>query len=251
MPAPKKPVPCVCCREFSSQSAVNRHLKVACNGLLPLQCGKCFELFDNKWQKYEHSLLPDCTVPNSESPVVNPVPHGAEASTSTAVVNATNTVETNNGSINNIAINGNNNIVVNLNATPVAINDYLNTNTQAVIDSISKNPAFMQLAHENDRLPEAVLEETHFKGAPENRNVYSSEQHGKYMKVRTDGRKTILNKNTGLAHSIRNVNTIVNSPEVKPFFEDDPDKPVLPIPETRSEVRALRTRHDDFFKRGL
>ena len=274
-----------CDASFKTARNLRKHQeKNTCKKPSALQC-ECGATFPNRQRKYDHrtreyprcllllnnNIAEDTPASNSESQedhLVDPaapstsgsVPSGSPrvVNTDNSVVNntdnsvATNTVNngTINGTINNGTINtvNHNNVVINFGANvPPRINDFMKTNTQVVIDSISRNPAFMQLAHEQNSLPEAVLAETHFHGALENRNVLSADRHGPYVNVVTNERRVAISKKIAAEQSIRNVNTIVNSPEVKPFFSDDPTKPVLPIPQTKSEARELRIRHTRLF----
>ena len=104
----------------------------------------------------------------------------------------------------------------------------------------------MQLAHEHNLLTEAILEETHFSGALENRNVYGADKKGKYLNVMVNGQRGVIHKNVGLAQSINNVNTIANSPKVRTFLTDD-DKPVLPTPDSAMMARFLKNKHEEIF----
>ena len=189
--------------------------------------------------------------PPAEEPVEGPA--AASTSSGAPAFNVENNINNgtiingpvNNGTIINGPVNNGtiNNVVINLGNPPATrINDFMNTNTQVVIDSISRNPAFMQLAHEKNALPEAVLAETHFHGALENRNVLSADKYSPYVNVVTSERRLAISKKMAAEESIRNMNTIVNSPMMKPFFSDDLTKPVLPVPQTKSEARELRTR---------
>ena len=193
--------------------------------------------------------LPSVDPPVVDPPVVDSAPSTSRGTQNVNVANNINNGTIVNGTQNAGAINNGtiNNVVINLGTPPPGVNDFMNTNTQVVIDSISRNPAFMQLAHEKNALPEAVLAETHFHGALENRNVFSADKHGPYAVILDCNRKLAISKKLAAEESIRNVNTIVNSPEVKPFFTDDLTKPVLPVPRTRSEARELRIRHTRLF----
>ena len=175
-----------------------------------------------------------------------PAPAAQPSEPNVAVVHQSiNNVATNNGIINNGTIQ--NVYIQNIQVVNLTPRDFLKTNTQVVIDEIAKNPAYMQLAHENELLLEAVIEKTHYNGSLENRNVYSAERKGKYMDVAVDLKRCVIPKKVGISQSIKNVNTIVNAPEVRPFLESDPTKPVFPVPQTRKEERFLWNKHERMF----
>ena len=231
----------VCCptcpRKYSNLSNLKKHQK-KCNGCLPLQCPYCMIVFSNSKLKYEHALHGKCVIPNQETA------RDESQGSVTVVTHNTNTINT------GININTNNGTIININlAVP---KDFRDTDIQLVIDAIVKNPAFMQLAHEHNLLTEAILDETHFSGALENRNVFGADKNGKYLNVMVNGQRGVINKKIGLAQSINNVNTIANSPKLRTFLtEENEKKPILPTPDSAMMQRCLMNKHEElYFMKG-
>ena len=167
MPAAKLQCP-TCPRTYTTQSNLNKHLKTGCNGCVPLQCPVCKEAFPDKRSKYEHKLRDSCDQqPETDSATFN--------NDLTIFNNDISSV--NNGIINNGTINAGviNNIHINLN---VPLLDYAKTDIKAVIDGIVKNPAFIQVAHQNNLLHEAIIDKTHYSGPVQHRNVFGIDKKG-------------------------------------------------------------------------
>lgn len=235
-----------CCDKCSKTYTTRKGLKThRCKGVAPLQCVKCLAFFKTKQDKYRHKIENNCT--NEPVTQIDNDKTFCEAASSSTVQNTIN-----NGSVNNInsSINTNNGTVINgtvINIINLAVpKDFRDTDLQLVIDAIVRNPAFMQLAHEHNLLTEAILDETHFSGALENRNVFGADKKGKYLNVMVNGQRGVINKKVGLAQSINNVNTIANSPKVRTFLTDD-DKPVLPTPDSAMMERCLKNKHEEIF----
>lgn len=231
-----------CGRVYSSKKSLKAH---KCTGHLPLQCGICMEIFKDRHEKYKHSLTHNNgdsafteTTALREMPATI-IPSQEMSQGDNAVLNNNNNVvTTNHGSIN--TNNNTNSISIN-----VSVNDYANTDNQLVIDSIVKNPAFMQLADEKGLLTEAIIDETHFSGDPRNRNVFSIDKKGKYMSVLVGGERGVVNKKLALARSMSNKHQIVNSPEVKPLLVQRDEQS-----STTSEFKrynAERNKHENTF----
>ena len=160
-------------------------MKTGCNGCVPLQCPVCKEAFPDKRSKYEHKLRDSCDQqPETDSATFN--------NDLTIVNNDISSV--NNGIINNGTINAGviNNIHINLN---VPLLDYAKTDIKAVIDGIVKNPAFIQVAHQNNLLHEAIIDKTHYSGPVQNRNVFGIDKQGTYMHVSINVRHSVRTPN--------------------------------------------------------
>lgn len=226
-----------CFKGYITQKSLDNH---RCKGVGSLQCIKCLAFFKSKQDKYRHKIENNCCD-------IGNVEHGGRTDPLPSVVNS----PINNGAVTNINSNINTNNGTVINGTVININlavpkDFRDTDLQLVIDAIVRNPAFMQLAHEHNLLTEAILDETHFSGALENRNVFGADKKGKYLNVMVNGQRGVINKKVGLAQSINNVNTIANSPKVRTFLTDeDDDKPILPTPDSAMMERCLKNKHEE------
>ena len=214
--------------------SLNKHL-ASCDGIAPLQCPKCLEMFDTKKQKDAHR----------KNPCGQNAERASTSATATAAINVGNTQG--NVSVNNVTRSNNNttinNTVINVDRESLPqVLDFFATNKKSVILFIQDDPCKIQMAYKFGMMHEALTAVTHFTGPKENRNIIKMYAKTTMMKVLQDGEPIKIPLCDGLDEIMRNNHSIANSPEVKKFLTSDPTVDVLPfnIDQLKRQRRGMR-----------
>lgn len=208
---------CVCSKGCGKVLMSTRYLKeheARCNGLSSLHC-ECGELFPDRFHKYRHRKTCETAIAHDKAakqgegsmPPVASTPNAATASPS---IDAKVDVQT----MHNSSIEANN-----TNNTTIVINNYCATDIEATIREILRSPAFAQCALETGKLTEAVVQQMHWTGCEENRNVLGIDDRGKHMFVTHNGKRMEIDKKQGLNASIKNATRVATDPTVQKVLQ--------------------------------
>lgn len=202
-----------CGMGYVHEARKNTH-EATCEGVHPLQCGKCKTFFKNRFAKSRHLQDGGCKAQDTLN-TVNDM--------SVNNVNNVNNVVNNSGNVGNI-VNGNvvNNNTIVINCTPEQKNEivsFLDTDLDAVVELITKDPTRFQLAMATGSLNQELCKATHFDSIAKNRNVYGSEAKGTKMHVHQNGRKLSMDKKQGLDRILANNHKIVNDDKASQYID--------------------------------
>jgi hypothetical protein len=210
---------CVCSKGCGKVLMSTRYLKeheARCNGLSSLHC-ECGELFPDRFHKYRHRKT--CATAISHDKAAKPIECAAPLVASTPSATASPSIDANVDvqTMNNSVIEANN-----TNNTTIVINNYCATDIEATIREILRSPAFAQCALETGKLTEAVVQQMHWTGCEENRNVLGIDDRGKHMFVTHNGKRMEIDKKQGLNASIKNATRVANDPALKKVLQPKP-----------------------------
>jgi hypothetical protein len=103
------------------------------------------------------------------------------------------------------------------------------TNIDAVVQFVLKNPARFQLALASGVLHQELARATHFGSIEENKNIVTIQEKGTNMRVIEDGKKVYMRKNEGLGMIINNNQRIVNDEALHPYLKGTKSNPIFTV----------------------
>jgi 5-methylcytosine-specific restriction protein A len=197
-----------CGKSLSSARYLAEH-EAKCDGIGSLEC-PCGATFGDRYQKYRHKKT--CDVARERATrLANPI-------------------------VNNITINNNPPpLQVPPPAEPLDVNDYGETDLEAVLSHLREAPAAqerLRRAFVSGALHEELTRLTHFEGPERNRNVISVEPHGATMKVACEGVVIKIDATRGVQDIVYNNVELANSDVVRRVLDIDESGDVLTFPDS-------------------
>jgi hypothetical protein len=124
--------------------------------------------------------------------------------------------------VNNTVHNVNN---VTINCTPAQkdeIVSFLDTDLDAVVKLILKDPSRFQLALQNGNIHQELCKATHFGEIDRNHNILGIQEKGTSMRVIQGGRKMAMCKAEGITRIINNNQKIASDTQIPGYFGKEP-----------------------------
>ncbi len=178
----------------------------------PLECRYCEKKYNHKSNCQRHEKV--CKHRDVEATA-------ASVSVNVSGDNAVSTVNSNNtdNSITDNSVNNNITIICHPSQKDELVS-FINTDLDAVVALILKNPARFQLALQAGHLHEELARATHFGEIQKNRNVLSIEKNGTDMRVMGDDSETMwISKRDGLERMYQNNTTIAADKSASKFLD--------------------------------
>jgi hypothetical protein len=114
---------------------------------------------------------------------------------------------------------------VTINCTPAQkdeIVSFLDTDLDAVVKLILKDPSRFQLALQNGNIHQELCKATHFGEIDHNRNILGIQEKGTSMRVIQDGQKLAMCKAEGITRIINNNHKIATDNQTAEYFGKEP-----------------------------
>lgn len=194
-----------CNGTYKNMLVLLRH-EASCDGTHALQCPKCKETFNNATSKSRH--MKKCV----------------GLSVNDDRIPSTTLTATDNSSIsmNNVTNSHNTTTVVNITCTPQQKNDllpFMETDLEAVIKLVLKDPARFQLAMSSGALQQELCKATHFGNIEQNKNVVGIQAKGTQMTVMHNDKKCVMDKVDGIRQIMKNNHAITSNERASQYFK--------------------------------
>jgi hypothetical protein len=190
-----------CCDTFLTDRTLAVHSR-KCDGVKALQCPTCHVTLKDRVAKSRHIKKRGCTTDMRV------------AITAGNVVQGVGIINGDHNTINNVTIN----------CTPAQkeeIVSFMDTDLDAVVELILKDPSRFQLALQNGSLHQELCKATHFGDIAANRNVLGVQEKGVSMRVIQDGQKMTICKAQGISRIISNNHKIATDDKTVEYFGKD------------------------------
>lgn len=205
---------CVCdkCGDpFASAGVLARH-RLKCSGVGSLRCPTCWRDFKHQTNKCRHEKSGKCSID------MRP------ATTTTNTINPTSVTLAGTGNTNTSTVN---NVNISISCTPTQkdeILSFIDTDLDAVVQLVVKDPARFQLALQHGTLHQELCKATHFGDIAQNRNILGIQEKGKSMRVMHNGKQCVMDKKVGISRIMSNNHKITTDDKTAGYFGKEPIK---------------------------